>query len=68
MLKIYKKIFREVKSKIKLKDTSLKFKDKKYFYWVRTEEKGNYPKRMRQVIDKSKPEETYFDGDYEKKN
>ena len=63
---LQEKIFREVKSKIKLKDTSLKFKDKKYFYWARTEEKGNYPKRMRQVIDKSKPEETYFDGDYEK--
>ena len=66
MLKIYRKIFRS-KSKIKLKDTSLKFKDKKYFYWVRTEEKGNYPKNET-VIDKSKPEETYFDGDYEKEN
>merc|ERR1711991_930104 len=48
-------------------DTSLKYKDRKYYYWVKTESKGNYGKRLRQLIDKSKPEEIYFDGDLEKK-
>ena len=61
------KLFEEIKSKIKLDDTSLKFKDKKYYYWVKTEAKGNYGKRIRQLIDASKPEEVYFDGDIEKK-
>ena len=62
-----KKLFNEIKAKIKLDDTSLKFKDRKFFYWSKTEAKGNYGKRIRQVIDKSKPEEIYFDGDLEKK-
>ena len=64
---LQKKLFEEIKSKIKLDDTSLKFKDKKYYYWVKTEAKGNYGKRMRQLIDGSKPEEVFFDGDLEKK-
>ena len=64
---LQKKLFDEIKSKIKLDDTSLKFKDKKYFYWMKTEAKGNYGKRIRQLIDGSKPEEIYFDGDIEKK-
>ena len=64
---LQKKLFNEIKSKIKLDDTSLKFKDKRYFYWSKTEAKGNYGKRLRQLIDKSKPEEIYFDGDLEKK-
>ena len=62
------KIFDEIKSKIKLDDTSLKFKDTRYFYWSKTEAKGNYGKRIRQIIDKSKPEEIFFDGDLEKKD
>ena len=61
-------LFKEIKSKIKLDDTSLKFKDKKYYYWSKTEKKGNYGKRIRQIIDGTKPEEIYFDGDLEKKN
>ena len=61
------KLFNEIKSKIKLDDTSLKFKDKRYYYWSKTEAKGNYGKKIRQVIDGSKPEEIYFDGDLEKK-
>ena len=65
---LQKKIFDEIKSKIKLDDTSLKFKDKKYYYWAKTEKKGNYGKNIRQIIDGSKPEEVYFDGDLEKKN
>ena len=65
---LQKNLFKEIKSKIKLNDTSLKFKDKKYYYWVKTEAKGNYGKRIRQLIDGSKPEEVFFDGDLEKKN
>jgi oligopeptidase B len=65
---LQKNLFQEIKSKIKLDDTSLKFKDKKYYYWAKTEAKGNYGKRIRQLIDASKPEEIYFDGDLEKKN
>ena len=64
---LQKNLFNEIKSKIKLKDTSLKFKDKKYYYWTKTETKGNYGKKIRQLINKSQPEEVYFDGDIEKK-
>ena len=64
---LQKKLFNEIKSKIKLEDTSLKFKDKKYYYWSKTETKGNYGKNIRQLIDGSKPEEVFFDGDLEKK-
>ena len=64
---LQKKIFSEIKSKIKLDDSSLKFKDKNYFYWTKTEAEGNYGKNLRQLIDGSKPEEVYFDGDLEKK-
>ena len=64
---LQKNIFNEIKSKIKLDDTSLKFKDKKFYYWTKTEAKGNYGKNIRQVINGSKPEEIYFDGDLEKK-
>ena len=64
---LQKNLFDEIKGKIKLDDTGLKFKDKKYYYWIKTETKGNYGKRMRQLIDGTKPEEVYFDGDIEKK-
>ncbi len=64
---LQKNLFNEIKSKIKLDDTSLKFKDRKYYYWSKTEANGNYGKRLRQIIDKTKPEEIYFDGDLEKK-
>ena len=64
---IQKKLFNEIKGKIKLEDTSLKFKDKNYYYWSKTEIKGNYGKKIRQLIDESLPVEVYFDGDIEKK-
>ncbi len=64
---LQKNLFNEIKGKIKLDDTGLKYKDKKYYYWSKTEAKGNYGKRMRQLIDGSKSEEVYFDGDLEKK-
>ena len=64
---LQKKLFDEIKSKIKLDDTSLKFKDKRYFYWTKTTAEGNYGKKLRQLIDGSKSEEVIFDGDIEKK-
>ena len=67
VLGLQKDLFKEIKSKIKLDDISLKYKDKKYFYWTKTETKSNYGKRIRQLIDKSKPEEVFFDADLEKK-
>ena len=63
---LQKKLFSEIKSKIKLADESLKFKDKKYYYWTKTVEKGNYSKYLRQKIGSSDVE-IYFDGDEEKK-
>ena len=65
--KLQKNLFNEIKGKIKLDDTGLKYKDKKYYYWTKTEAKSNYSKRMRQLIDGSKPEEVFFDGDLEKR-
>ena len=38
-LRIFKKLFSEIKGKIKLDDTSLKFKDRKFYYWPKTEKK-----------------------------
>lgn len=64
---LQKKLFDEIKSKIKLDDTSLKFKDRRYFYWTKTTAEGNYGKKLRQLIDGSKSEEVIFDGDIEKK-
>ena len=64
---LQKKLFFEIKGKIKLDDTSLKFKDKKYYYWTKTEKKGDYGKRVRQLINGTKPEEVFWDGDLEKK-
>ena len=63
---LQKNLFNEIKSKIKLDDTGLKYKDQRYYYWSKTEAKGNYGKRIRQLIDGSMPEEIYFDGDLEK--
>jgi len=62
---IQEKLFLEIKSKIKLEDESLKFKDERYFYWTKTVKEGNYVKYLRQKIGSSKIE-TYFDGDKEK--
>ena len=64
--KIQNKLFDEIKGKIKLEDTSLKFKDKRFFYWSKTEKSGNYGKRLRQKIDGSGPVEIFWDGDKEK--
>ena len=64
--KIQKKLFNEIKGRIKLADESLAYKDKKYFYWSKTTEKGNYSKKLRRKIG-SKKTEIFWDGDKEAK-
>jgi len=63
---LQKKLFVEIKSKIKLADETLKYKDKQYYYWSKTTKTGNYSKSLRQKIGSEKIE-IYFDGDKEKK-
>jgi len=60
-----KKLFFEIKGKIKLDDEGLKYKDRKYFYWSKINKDDQYGKRLRQKIGSSK-EEIYFDADLEK--
>ena len=60
-----KKLFSEIKGKIKLDDEGLKYKDRKYFYWGKINKSDQYGKRLRQKIGSSK-EEIYFDADLEK--
>ena len=62
---IQKKIFNEIKGRIKLDDDSLPFKDIKFEYWSKTTAKGNYSKKLRKKIGTDKIEEIW-DGDKEK--
>jgi len=64
--KLQKILFKEIKGRIKLDNTSLPFKDKKYIYWVKTTKKGNYALKVRKKIG-SKKEEIYWNGNKEKK-
>ena len=45
-----KKLFDEIKGRIKLDDESLPFKDKEYEYWTKTTTKGNYSIKLRKKI------------------
>ena len=45
-----KKIFDEIKGRIKLDDESLKFTDDKYEYWTKTTTEGNYSIKLRKKI------------------
>ena len=49
---IQKKVFNEIKGRIKLDDESLPFKDKIYEYWTKTTTKGNYSIKLRKKINK----------------
>jgi len=60
-----KKLFHEIKGRIKLEDESLPFKDKKYKYWSKTTSKGNYSIKLRKKIGSEKVEE-FWNGDKEK--
>ena len=44
---IRKKLFDEIKGRIKLDDESLPFKDKRYEYWTKTTTQGNYSIKLR---------------------
>ena len=62
---IQKKLFNEIKGRIKLDDESLTFKDHTYEYWTKTTIKGNYSIKLRKKIDTNKIEEIW-NGDKEK--
>ena len=64
---LQKKLFSEIKNKLKLEDEGLKYKDKNYFYWNKVTKEGQYGKKLRQKIGSSEVE-VFFDGDLEKKN
>ena len=60
-----KRIFEEIKGRIKLDDESLPFKDINYEYWTKTTEKGNYSIKLRKKINTDIIEEIW-NGDKEK--
>jgi len=62
---IQKKLFDEIKGRIKLDDESLPFKDFDYEYWSKTTAKGNYSIKLRKEIGTNNIEEIW-NGDEEK--
>ena len=63
--KLQKKLFDEIKGRIKLDDESLPYKDHIYEYWTKTTAKGNYSIKLRKKIGTNKVEEIW-NGDKEK--
>ena len=63
--KIQKKLFNEIKGRIKLDDESLSFKDYNYEYWTKTTAKGNYSIKLRKKIGSNNIEQIW-NGDEEK--
>ena len=63
---LQKKIFHEIKGRIKLDDESLPYKDHSYEYWTKTTIEGNYSIKLRRKINSKKIEEIW-NGDEEKK-
>jgi oligopeptidase B len=62
---IKKKLFDEIKGRIKLDDESIPFKDFDYEYWTKTTTKGNYFIKLRKKIGTKNIEEIW-NGDEEK--
>ncbi len=60
-----KKLFEEIKGRIKLADSSIPFIDTKYEYWSKTKKNSNYSIKLRRKITSGKVEE-YWNGDKEK--
>ena len=54
---LQKKLFDEIKGRIKLDDESLPYKDHTYEYWTKTTAEGNYSIKLRKKINSSKIEE-----------
>ena len=63
---LQKKLFDEIKGRIKLDDESLPYKDHAYEYWTKTTAAGNYSIKLRKKINASDIEEIW-NGDSEKK-
>ena len=51
---IQKKLFDEIKGRIKLDDESLPYKDHSYEYWTKTTAKGNYSIKLRKKLEQVK--------------
>ncbi len=62
---LQKKLFNEIKGRIKLDDESLPYKDHTYEYWTKTTTEGNYSIKLRKKINSNKIEEVW-NGDKEK--
>ena len=62
---LQKKLFDEIKGRIKLDDESLPYRDHTYDYWTKTTTKGNYSIKLRKKINSDKTEEIW-NGDKEK--
>ena len=62
---LQKKLFDEIKGRIKLDDESLPYKDHTYEYWTKTTTIGNYSIKLRKKIDTNDIEEIW-NGDEEK--
>tara|TARA_B110001452_G_scaffold224566_1_gene198191 strand:+ start:53 stop:2128 length:2076 start_codon:yes stop_codon:yes gene_type:complete len=62
---LQKKIFDEIKGRIKLNDESLPYKDHTYEYWTKTTSEGNYSIKLRKKINTTEIEEIW-NGDKEK--
>ena len=62
---LQKKLFDEIKGRIKLNDESLPFRDHTYDYWTKTTTEGNYSIKLRKKINTDNVEEIW-NGDKEK--
>ena len=62
---LQKKLFDEIKGRIKLDDESLPYRDHTYDYWTKTTVEGNYSIKLRKKIN-SKDVEEIWNGDKEK--
>ena len=62
---LQKKLFDEIKGRIKLNDESLPYKDHTYEYWTKTTVEGNYSIKLRKKINTNINEEIW-NGDKEK--
>tara|TARA_B100001996_G_scaffold222211_1_gene170863 strand:+ start:3482 stop:5557 length:2076 start_codon:yes stop_codon:yes gene_type:complete len=62
---LQKKLFDEIKGRIKLDDESLPYKDHTYKYWTKTTAVGNYSIKLRKKINTDEVEEIW-NGDEEK--
>jgi len=61
-----KKLFNEIKGRIKLDDQSLPYTDKKYVYWTKTIKEENYAIKLRKRVNTNEIEE-YWSGEKERK-